>query len=77
MKKLLLAIVAAALMVSVPCFGFPDGSDEETKKKDKPIMQQCPRTLMTESCLECHVVPSFALRETHPEATYMYPPPHF
>jgi len=43
------------------------------EKKDKSSVQQCPRTKMTEKCLECHVVPSFALKETNPESVYQYP----
>ena len=76
MKKLLLAIIVAILMVSMPCLGFPDGVPWGPKDKDKEqkIVQQCPRTKMTEKCLDCHVTPSFALKEIHPEAIYQYPP---
>jgi ATP-dependent protease ClpP protease subunit len=41
-------------------------------EEDKP-KAQCPKTKMVESCLTCHVIPTFELKEKRPDATYDYP----
>ena len=67
MKKLL--IIPFILMFCVSAFAEQDKSTE----KPKQIVQQCPKTKMTESCLNCHIAPSFKLKEEAPDATLDYP----
>jgi len=42
----------------------------------KPVYQQCPKTKMTESCLDCHVKGTFRIKETRPDAHLSYPRPN-
>jgi ATP-dependent protease ClpP protease subunit len=42
----------------------------EEEKQEKGI---CPKTKMTESCLSCHIAPSFKLKETTLDAHLQYP----
>jgi len=71
MKKLL-----AALMILV----FASLSWAEThecpnkdKEAEAAVVQQCPKTLMTEKCLYCHVSPTFRIKEADPHEPYKYP----
>ena len=63
------------LMIIFIIFGVGIVSAEEDgcKKDENKKIQECPKTLMQEKCLFCHIVPSFALRETAPDATLTYP----
>jgi len=45
-------------------------------KPAKPVFQQCPKTKMTESCLDCHVKGTFRIKETRPDAHLSYPRPN-
>lgn len=43
------------------------------KDEPKPLPAECPKTKMQESCLRCHVVPSFKIKEQNPHRLYEYP----
>uniref|UniRef100_A0A6M3LN45 Putative protease n=1 Tax=viral metagenome TaxID=1070528 RepID=A0A6M3LN45_9ZZZZ len=63
MKKLIPILVASVLLLGTMAWG------QDTKK---PIAQ-CPKTLMVESCFDCHIKPSFKLKEARPDAHMDYP----
>ena len=72
MKKLIIILmfIATPLMVGAEYEAAPKKEEEK-----KPVVQQCPKTKMTESCLGCHVIPSFKLKESPPDAIFEYPNP--
>ena len=67
MRKLF--IVFMVLLIG----GMAYAQEIEKKEEPKQIVQQCPKTKMTEGCLSCHVIPSFKLKESRPDATLDYP----
>lgn len=63
--KIFLSMCVVILMVVGLAFG-----EEPKERKEQSI---CPKTKMSESCLECHVKPDFRLREIKPDAHMDYP----
>jgi len=66
MKRIGLIILALLLSLSTSLLWA------EEKKEEKP-KSICPKTLMDNSCFDCHIKPSFKLKETKPDAHLDYP----
>jgi len=71
MKRLWLILLMC--LIATPLVWAEPTGECEKKEAKKEIVQQCPKTLMTESCLACHIIPSFTLKEVAPDATLSYP----
>lgn len=66
MKRVLLVMMA---LVFVAGGAWADDAD---KDKDKP-KSVCPKTLMGKDCFTCHVIPTFRIKESAPDAWRNYP----
>lgn len=80
MKKLTLLLIIGLLSVLMSGSVCAVGDEMEwfnsQEKEDKPVVQQCPKTLMTESCFSCHIIGNFRVKETAPDAHLVYPNPY-
>lgn len=77
MKRLLVAlaifVIGGGLVLPVYAMPDPELYSEYCDEKEKPIVQQCPKTKMTEDCLRCHTIPNFKLKEAGPDEGRNYP----
>ena len=75
MRRMIVVMILAILIAAgTPLLRGAVWAQEE-KKAPEP-KAQCPKTLVVgavDACLKCHVAPSFKLRETAPDACYVYP----
>ena len=70
MKRILLTIIAS-LFFLVPCFGENGISDD--LKPAEQLKSICPKTLMKDSCMDCHVTPDMSIKEKKPDANREFP----
>jgi len=85
--KLLATILAIVAALAMPVVALAYGVSPETKEDDKmegmvqkfvadelkKMIRPCPKTTMVQDCLRCHLIPSFAIKETRREALYDTP----
>lgn len=72
MRKL---IVLLAILFLGSCLTYPVWAEEEKKEEPKYHPFECPKTHMTDQkqCFECHVKPSFQVKEVLPCSSYQFP----
>jgi len=73
MKSRIIALLVALgfvalIMLSIVPQAFT--AEQETEEKVQSI---CPKTLMKDSCMSCHVIPDWGLKEPDPDRYNLYP----
>lgn len=69
----MIAFAAVMVIWATHVNAEPAGVADVDQAKRKMVVQQCPKTKMTESCFACHVAPSFRLKEDDPEGGSLCP----
>lgn len=77
MKKFFAVLFAVIFCLVTISYAEPDATTSETKEEtttENPKLY-CPKTLISDndSCMKCHVVPTFELKDADPHEKYDYP----